>query len=1019
MRSSKSIYHIFLLLFAITLSGSVLAQRTLSVQSSDPRLKIAFDLMERHNYQAALAEFQSFSQESGAASDLAMTARYYAAHCALKLYHPDAEEQLLAFNQRNPGSLYESRVWFDLANYYFRIKKWETAVQYYTRIPADGLEDESQIEADYKTGVSCFQLQQFDRAKSYFQKLRRKDHPFKGSAAYYTAYLNFKDGLLDDAMADLDVARTSPEYKPSIPVLKASILYKKKDYKEVIDLGEETFKDTARIANPEELHLLVGESYFNLKEYTKAAGHFETYSKGVRGNLPRALQFRVAFTYFKTDQTDKAIAGFRQVAARLDTTKGKQDSLGQYGSYYLGICYLKKDQKQFAYNAFDLASEMKADPHIQEVAWFNAGKLAYDLEKYSDAVEILKDFVDNYPNSSHTVEANELIGEGLLNSNNFEAALAYMENARVKTDRLSLAYQRAAYQRGTTLFNDGNTVKAAELFNQSLKYPSDKETQAAAHFWLAESYNQDRLYAKAAAEYAACLKVEGVSSMPYFSKAKFGLGYANFNLKDYSKALGYFKDYLSDVEKLQQKPNYADALLRYADCLYATKDYPGALRSYDKAMDARTADMDYAFYQKGVVYAVLKDFENARTNFSVVVEKYSKSRLYDQALYQKAQMDFESTNYQAAIRGYSNIIESMPGSPVLPFCYLNRGISASNLKEYPAAVKDFKQILDDYPAHSAANSAILGLQEALVQTGDVDQLNEYIGKYKKANPESDALESIEFETCKALYNNQKYEKAITGFQEYLKNYGNSTFAAEAKFFLAESQYRSGNKGEALQMYKNIVSQGKSNWYIRSTFRIGELEYAAGNFQSSASQYTTLLNGVAKSAKDVNNATLGLLESLYQLGRYDSVATLSAELLKKENLAQDVANKASLYAAKVYVGKGEYEKAIDELLNTVNNAQDINGAEAQYLVGEVFFKQKKYNESLAALFDLKSRFAAYPKWYNKGFLLMADNYVGQKEYFQAQATLNSIIENAKDKETISGAKSRLTSLKAEMGEDQKP
>ncbi|HOY97331.1 MAG TPA: tetratricopeptide repeat protein, partial [Catalimonadaceae bacterium] len=444
-------------MFTTTLSGSVLAQRTLSVQSPDPRLKIAFDLMERHNYQAAMAEFQSFSQETGASADLAMTARYYAAHCALKLYHPDAEEQLLAFNQRNPGSVYESRVWFDLANYYFRIKKWETAVQYYTRIPADGLEEESQIEADFKTGVSCFQLQQFDRAKSYFQKLRRKDHPYKGSAAYYTAYLNFKDGLLDDALADLDVAKTSPEYKSSIPVLKASILYKKKEYKEVIDLGEETFKDTARIANPEELHLLVGESYFNQKEYTKAAGHFETYSKGVRGNLPRGLQFRVAFTYFKTDQTDKAIAGFRQVAARLDTTKGKQDSLGQYGSYYLGICYLKKDQKQFAYNAFDLASEMKADPHIQEVAWFNAGKLAYDLEKYSDAVDILKDFVDNYPKSSHVVEANELIGEGLLNSNDFEAALAYMENARVKTDRLSLAYQRAAYQRGTTLFNDGNT----------------------------------------------------------------------------------------------------------------------------------------------------------------------------------------------------------------------------------------------------------------------------------------------------------------------------------------------------------------------------------------------------------------------------------------------------------------------------------------------------------------------------------------------------------------------------------
>jgi predicted negative regulator of RcsB-dependent stress response len=143
------------------------------------------------------------------------------------------------------------------------------------------------------------------------------------------------------------------------------------------------------------------------------------------------------------------------------------------------------------------------------------------------------------------------------------------------------------------------------------------------------------------------------------------------------------------------------------------------------------------------------------------------------------------------------------------------------------------------------------------------------------------------------------------------------------------------------------------------------------------------------------------------------------LLKKENLSPDVFNKASLYSAKVLVGKGEYEKALDELLNTVNNAQDINGAEAQFLVAEVFYKQKKFNESLAALFDLKSRFATYPKWYNKGFLLMADNYVAQKEYFQAQATLNSIIENAKDKETVTGAKSRLAALKAEMGSESKP
>lgn len=994
-------------------------QQTISGISPQNHLKEGFDQLKLRNFKAAKNEFSRFVTSGAASAEERKMATYYQAYCALQLNHPDAEAQLLAYNRDFPGSMFEPRVYYDLGDNYYRIKKWDLAIQYFSKIEDGQLDDELQQQAAYECGVACFQLQQFDRSRTYFKKVKDREHVSYGSAAYYRAYLSFIDNQLDDALYELELARNSPDFKPAIPGLKANILYKKKAFQEVIDLGEATFKDTAKITNPDELHMLVGESYFQKKDYKQAALHFDSYTKSAKGNLPNGLQLRIALTYFQTDQTDKAIAGFRNVAARLDTAKGKMDTVGQYGSYYLGVCYLKKEQKQFALNAFDQASAINADRRIEEVSWFNSGKLNYDLEKYSDAVESLKDFVDEFPNSEYAKEANELIGEGLLNSNDFDAALAYMDKSKMKSDRLNLAYQRAAFQRGTTFFNDGDVAKAADMFSQSLKYSQDKETETAAHYWLGESKLKNRQYAQAAQEFVATTKVEGAASTPYNIKAKYGLAYSQYNMKEYSKALQSFKEYLSEADKQGIRTNYADALLRLADCQYATKEYTSALKTYDKAMDARTMDMDYTFYQKGVVYAVLKDFDNARTNFSVVVEKYPKSRLYDQALFQKAQMDYEATNYQAAIRGYSNIINSMPQSPVLPYCYLNRGISESNLKDYNGAIADFKIILNDYPNHPTANSAILGLQEALVQTGDVDQLNDYIAKYKKANPGSDALESIEFETCKALYNNQKYAKAITGFQEYLKNYAGSSFIPEARFYLAESHYRGGSKAEALQGYREIVSEGKGNYFIRSSFRVAELEFGNENYQTSAKQYQLLLNGVARTQKDINNATLGLLENLYHLGRFDSVSTLASELLKKENLSPEVSNKASLYAAKVFVGKGEYEKAIDELLSVVNNAQDINGAEAQYLVGDVFFKQKKYNESLAALFDLKTRFSAYPKWYNKGFLLIADNYIAQKENFQAQATLNSIIENSKDKETIAAAKSKLAAMKSGTVEEQKP
>jgi TolA-binding protein len=1010
MHSLKSIPEIIFLVLLLAAGSPAYAQRTLSNASDFPVLKDAFELMEKGNIRGASEAFSRYS--ASADNDLRQAALFYQAYCSELLHQPDAENQFLAFQQRFPESVFEGRVWLNLGRHHFRVKKWEAALESFGKSENHPLLESDRAEADFKTGVAAFQLKQYDRARVAFRKARSGTHSYAASAAFYCAFLNIRDNQLDEALSDLNLAEKSAEYRPGIPVLRAGVLYRKRSFSETAAYAEACFKDTVKFSNPEELHMLAAESWFNLRDYEKASGHYDLYSKSIKSNMPRPLQYRMAFSAYKTNQTDRAISGFRQVAARLDTAKGKLDTLGQAGSYYLGVCYLKKDLKQFALNAFDVASSMEADRQIQEDAWFQAGKISYDLEKYAEAIDILKDFTASFPKSNYLQEANELIGEGLLNTQDFEAAMKYMEKNRIKSERISLAYQRAAYQRGTVFFNDGNPGKAIEMFQLSLKYPSDKETQQAAQFWLAESYQRERQYQKAEQEYSIFLRMDGISASQLKQKALYGLAYTHFNQKEYSRALGNFRDCIQECEKSGQKRDLPDAQLRLADCLYTTKDYASALKAYDKGIDIRTPEMDYAFYQKGLVYAALKDYENARTNFSVVVEKYPKSGLFDQAVYQKAQMDFEAGNYQSAIRGYTGIIEKMEGSPVIPYCYLNRGISASNLKEFQVAAKDFKHILDAYPVHPAANSAILGLQEALVQTGEVDQLNDYIGKYKKANPESDALESIEFETCKALYNNQKYDKAIAGFQDYLQNYGSSGFAPEARFFLAESIYRGGNKQDALAIYKEILGQGKSNWYIRANFRVAELEFASGNYRAASDRYLNLLAGIARSNKDVNNATLGLVESQFQLGRFDTVSLLCADLLKKENLAIDVANKASLYAAKVFVGKGEYEKAIDELLNTVNNAQDINGAEAQYLVGEVLFKQAKYNESLAALFELKSRFSAYPKWYNKGFLLMADNYVAMKEIFQAQATLKSIIENAKDKETVAGAKARLAALKSE-------
>lgn len=191
-------------------------------------------------------------------------------------------------------------------------------------------------------------------------------------------------------------------------------------------------------------------------------------------------------------------------------------------------------------------------------------------------------------------------------------------------------------------------------------------------------------------------------------------------------------------------------------------------------------------------------------------------------------------------------------------------------------------------------------------------------------------------------------------------------------------------------------------------RLAELEFANQSYSASKQLYKQLLAG-AKNKKERCTAWLGLMENNYFLLQYDSANGYISEILSNGNATVDAENKALLYQGKIALKQGQNDKAVDAFINTINNAKDENGAEAQYLMGEMLFTQKQYKQSLETLYDLNNNFAAYEKWRSKAFLLIAENFIQMNEIFQAKATLNSIIEKSTNKEWIDAAKKRLSEI----------
>src|ERR1041385_2548634 len=68
------------------------------------------------------------------------------------------------------------------------------------------------------------------------------------------------------------------------------------------------------------------------------------------------------------------------------------------------------------------------------------------------------------------------------------------------------------------------------------------------------------------------------------------------------------------------------------------------------------------------------------------------------------------------------------------------------------------------------------------------------------------------------------------------------------------------------------------------------------------------------------------------------------------------------------------------------------AEANYNLAVIEFKLGNYKECKEQVIKLQDQVPSYDFWIAKGFILLGDNYLAQRDTFQAKETYKSIVEN---------------------------
>ena len=291
---------------------------------------------------------------------------------------------------------------------------------------------------------------------------------------------------------------------------------------------------------------------------------------------------------------------------------------------------------------------------------------------------------------------------------------------------------------------------------------------------------------------------------------------------------------------------------------------------------------------------------------------------------------------------------------------------------------------------------------------------DWVGGIEFADVKTATLDSTMDTSAFDYYSMNDCEKAVGGFQSYLKKFPEGYFVLKSNYYMAECAYSAHNDELAEQAYKAVVALPKSQYSERSLVKLAELNFAAEDY-SEALQYYEQLASWAEEVQRLRDAYLGIMRSADKLDNQNKVVQYADIILADDKFEPEIRNEAMLLRARGYFQLEVQDKAWQAYVELKNKAQGAPKAEAAYYVA--FFENQAglYDSSNTSVFWMIDNLPSYKEWRFKSLLLLADNYWKLGDAFQANYTLDFVIAENFDENIVEEAKALKEEIR--MAEEQ--
>jgi len=961
----------------------------------------ALALYNNGQYQAAQNIFQRVRAKTGDGETEA-NAAYYSANAAIRLNQRGADKLMEDFVERYPTSTKRNSAFLDVADYYFETGKYPLALKWYKKVDNSTMPLSQRDRYNFNIGYALYASKRPAEAEPYLNKVTTSAK-YGSQAKYYLGYIAYEQDDYNEASARFDQITDPQLLDEKLSYYQADLNFKLGNFEQAIDVAKKQLPRSNR-EEISELNKIIGESYFNLERYGEAIPHLEQY-RGKRGKFNNTDYYLLGYSHYKLGDYQSAIQQFNKIISG-------DNPVAQNAYYHLAECYLKLDRKPEALNAFRNASQMDFSAAIQKDALLNYARLGYEIgNAYEPVPAVLMAYLEKYPKDAHHMEVQELLVDSYITSRNFEGAMALLERNRNYAS--AATFQRVAYYRGMELLMADDREGALEAFTKSLKNVEDKDFEARALYWKGETaYALDR-FAEAQEDFMRFQGLPAAKSLVEYRTLDYNLGYCLFKQRQYDRAIGHFQKAVDATGLDPQRRT--DGFLRLGDSYFVTSKYQSAIRAYEEASRMNGPERDYAAFQITLSNGFLGRTEAKIEGLNSFLERYPGSSLRDDALFELGNTYINDKRENLGLNTYDRLVEEYPRSRFAPQGMLRQGLVHYNASRNQEALDKLKAVVGKYPNAQEAKQAVATAKLIYVDEGRVAEYAAWARNLDFVEVTDSELDNATFESAEKKQIEGKADAAIRGYEDYLKQFPGGMHAQAANFALAQYYFARGDKDRALPKYLAVADGGQGEYTEQALARACEI-YVEKQDYKSALPYLKRLEATADIPQNRTFAQSNLMKGLYGQKDYAQTIAYAEKVLAAPNIDDRIRSDAKVMIARSAMATGNEALARTAYAELRDMATGEIAAEAWY--HDAFFKHGEgdFGASNESVQKLARDYASHKKWAGKGLLIMAKNFHGLGDAFQATYILESVIANFPDQEALVGdAKAELARIKAKEAE----